>query len=161
MANVSILHLVEPEIKSPKLLFHYIPLFMCKPCENLKVHPLRLVSISLSFLDSLYFQPRWDMEMVSFFHSFQMGAPWSFLVSVGGKWDFNLWELIAIKVGLFFHWNQSLLFLVSRAFPEGQSSVIIHVEVRVWNACAPRLLSYVPTSSWYLPCLPLFQQAHL
>lgn len=76
MFHVSIFNIAsfEPEIKSPKLLFHYLSLYTYRSYGNLKVHPLRDGSISLSFLDSLFFQPRRDMEMVHFFHSFQSGA---------------------------------------------------------------------------------------
>lgn len=82
--------------------------------------------------------------MVYFSHFSQIGATWpSHWVPVGGKWDFNLWDLIAIKVGLFFYWNQSPLLLVS-AFPKSPPTVIRREDLCARNACAPWLNLLLP-----------------
>ena len=85
-----------------------------------------------------------DPEMVYFSHFSQIGATWpSHWVPVRGKWDFTLWDLIAIKVGLFFYWNQSPLFLVA-AFPKSPPTVIRREDLCARNACGPWLDLLLP-----------------
>lgn len=158
------MHLFEPETQSPKLLFHYFPHYTFPPYRNWRTHTVRYVIRLLVFFWMASLPALSGTWNGLFSHFFQIQATWPPLwVSFGGKWDFNLWKLIAIKVGLFFYWNQSLLFLVS-ALPSGQPSVISHVEGR---ACTPEmsvfpaLICYFPTSSWLLPCIPFSQHLHI